>query len=167
MTQMDMYDVMMTSWHLVRNNWLVVDLRRRRIKPRNTNGSKIRSKIWKNTLPDSVTVLPSWPDKLSLKKRSGDFSTFSWNILGNFAENSDEWQVLAKMEREGLTEKVHKDKVLSFYFPDPDELPPPVLQFQEVKFRGNFMGVRLTPVRSISVTPDRNHCTKSWIWVSI
>jgi len=43
-------------------------------------------------------------------------------------------KVLAKMEREGLTEKVHKDKVLSFYFPDPDELPPPVLQFQEVDF---------------------------------
>jgi ATP-binding cassette subfamily F protein 2 len=43
-------------------------------------------------------------------------------------------KVLAKMEREGLTDKVHKDKVLSFYFPDPDQLPPPVLQFQEVCF---------------------------------
>jgi ATP-binding cassette subfamily F protein 2 len=43
-------------------------------------------------------------------------------------------KVLAKMEREGLTEKVVKDKVLSFYFPDPDPIPPPVLQFQSVGF---------------------------------
>jgi len=43
-------------------------------------------------------------------------------------------KVLAKMEREGLTERVHRDKVLSFTFPDPEELPPPVLQFQEVDF---------------------------------
>jgi len=43
-------------------------------------------------------------------------------------------KVLAKMEREGLTEKVSKDKVLEFYFPDPGHIPPPVLQFQEVSF---------------------------------
>jgi len=43
-------------------------------------------------------------------------------------------KVLAKMEREGLTERVVKDRVLNFGFPDPDPIPPPVLQFQSVTF---------------------------------
>jgi len=43
-------------------------------------------------------------------------------------------KVLAKMEREGLTEKVVRDKSLEFYFPDPDQLSPPVLQFVDVSF---------------------------------
>jgi len=47
-------------------------------------------------------------------------------------------KVLAKMEREGLTEKVQGEKSLEFYFPDPDPIPPPVLQFTEVCF--NYPG---------------------------
>ncbi|KAL2536299.1 ABC transporter F family member 1 [Forsythia ovata] len=43
-------------------------------------------------------------------------------------------KTLAKMERGGLTEKVVKDKVLVFRFPDVGKLPPPVLQFVEVSF---------------------------------
>ncbi|XAR59710.1 Adenosinetriphosphatase [Bertholletia excelsa] len=43
-------------------------------------------------------------------------------------------KTLAKMERGGLTEKVVKDKVLVFRFPDVGKLPPPVLQFVEVTF---------------------------------
>ncbi|PIN03553.1 putative transporter (ABC superfamily) [Handroanthus impetiginosus] len=41
---------------------------------------------------------------------------------------------LAKMERGGLTERVVKDKVLTFRFTDVGKLPPPVLQFVEVTF---------------------------------
>ncbi|MEI4393806.1 ABC-F family ATP-binding cassette domain-containing protein, partial [Streptococcus anginosus] len=43
-------------------------------------------------------------------------------------------KTLAKMERGGLTEKVVKDKVLVFRFPDVGKLPPPVLQFVDVTF---------------------------------
>ncbi|RLM97914.1 ABC transporter F family member 1 [Panicum miliaceum] len=43
-------------------------------------------------------------------------------------------KTLAKMERGGLTEKVVRDRVLVFCFTDVGKLPPPVLQFVEVKF---------------------------------
>ncbi|GJX16863.1 zinc finger, CCHC-type containing protein [Tanacetum coccineum] len=43
-------------------------------------------------------------------------------------------KTLAKMERGGLTEKVTRDSVLVFRFIDVGKLPPPVLQFSEVKF---------------------------------
>ncbi|KAL5716993.1 ATP-binding cassette sub- F member 1 [Ranunculus cassubicifolius] len=43
-------------------------------------------------------------------------------------------KTLAKMERGGLTEKVARDSVLVFRFTDVGKLPPPVLQFSEVKF---------------------------------
>ncbi|KAL8496554.1 hypothetical protein ACS0TY_020301 [Phlomoides rotata] len=43
-------------------------------------------------------------------------------------------KTLAKMERGGLTEKVARDKVLTFRFTDVGKLPPPVLQFVEVTF---------------------------------
>jgi ATP-binding cassette subfamily F protein 2 len=43
-------------------------------------------------------------------------------------------KTLAKMERGGLTEKVVRDKVLTFRFTDVGKLPPPVLQFVELKF---------------------------------
>lgn len=43
-------------------------------------------------------------------------------------------KTLAKMERGGLTQKVTRDSVLVFRFPDVGKLPPPVLQFVEVSF---------------------------------
>jgi len=43
-------------------------------------------------------------------------------------------KVLAKMERDGLTEKVFKERTLEFYFPDPEPFSPPVLQFVDVAF---------------------------------
>lgn len=43
-------------------------------------------------------------------------------------------KTLAKMERGGLAEKVVKDKVLTFRFTDVGKLPPPVLQFVDLKF---------------------------------
>lgn len=43
-------------------------------------------------------------------------------------------KTLAKMERSGLAEKVVRDKVLTFRFTDVGKLPPPVLQFVDLKF---------------------------------
>lgn len=43
-------------------------------------------------------------------------------------------KVLAKMVREGLTEKVSVDKVVQFKFENVGKLPPPVLQFTNVAF---------------------------------
>uniref|UniRef100_A0A5B6ZWU0 ABC transporter domain-containing protein n=2 Tax=Davidia involucrata TaxID=16924 RepID=A0A5B6ZWU0_DAVIN len=43
-------------------------------------------------------------------------------------------KTLAKMERGGLTDRVVRDRVLIFRFPDVGKLPPPVLQFVEVTF---------------------------------
>ncbi|XP_031573996.1 ATP-binding cassette sub-family F member 2-like [Actinia tenebrosa] len=44
-------------------------------------------------------------------------------------------KVLAKMKAGGLTEKVFRDKTLSFYFPDCGKLPPPVISVQMMSFR--------------------------------
>ncbi len=41
---------------------------------------------------------------------------------------------MAKMERGGLTEKVVRDKVLTFRFMDVGKLSPPVLQFVDLTF---------------------------------
>jgi len=41
---------------------------------------------------------------------------------------------LARMQRGGLTEAVTKDRAVSFHFPDPEELSPPVMVFQNVSF---------------------------------
>lgn len=46
-------------------------------------------------------------------------------------------KTLAKMVAGGLTEKVSKDKTLSFYFPDCGKIPPPVIMVQNVSFRYN------------------------------
>ena len=43
-------------------------------------------------------------------------------------------KTLAKMERGGLTEKVARDRILTFRFANVGKLPPPVLQFVEVTF---------------------------------
>jgi len=44
-------------------------------------------------------------------------------------------KVLSKMVAGGLTEKVTRDKVLSFYFPECGKLPPPVMMVQHVGFK--------------------------------
>jgi ATP-binding cassette subfamily F protein 2 len=43
-------------------------------------------------------------------------------------------KTLAKMVRGGLTEKVEVEKALDFKFPDPGNLPPPVLQCNDITF---------------------------------
>lgn len=43
-------------------------------------------------------------------------------------------KTLAKMVREGLTEKVVQEAIGDFKFPNPERLPPPVLMFQNVSF---------------------------------
>jgi len=44
-------------------------------------------------------------------------------------------KVLSKMVANGLTEKVARDKVLTFYFPDCGKLAPPVVQVQTMSFK--------------------------------
>lgn len=44
-------------------------------------------------------------------------------------------KILAKMVAGGLTERVAKDKALSFYFPDCGKIPPPVLMVQHVTYQ--------------------------------
>lgn len=43
-------------------------------------------------------------------------------------------KVLAKMIRDGLTEKVSTERVVKMHFEDAGKLPPPVLQFDDVAF---------------------------------
>lgn len=43
-------------------------------------------------------------------------------------------KVLAKMVREGLTEKVEMDRVVKFKFENVGKLPPPVLQVRTVLY---------------------------------
>jgi len=43
-------------------------------------------------------------------------------------------KTLARMERSGLTSVVRREKAISFAFPDPEDLPPPVLVFQGVSY---------------------------------
>lgn len=44
-------------------------------------------------------------------------------------------KTLAKMVQGGLAEKVQVDHALEFYFPDPGNIPPPVIMVQEVSFK--------------------------------
>ncbi|KAA3677359.1 ATP-binding cassette, subfamily F, member 2 [Paragonimus westermani] len=44
-------------------------------------------------------------------------------------------KVLQKMVSGGLAERVQSEKTLTFYFPDPGTIPPPVIQVQQVSFR--------------------------------
>lgn len=46
-------------------------------------------------------------------------------------------KTLAKMVQAGLAEKVETDHNLEFYFPDPGQIPPPVIMVQNVSFRYN------------------------------
>merc|ERR1711970_1050183 len=44
-------------------------------------------------------------------------------------------KTLKKMVDGGLTERVSRDKTVTFYFPDCDNIPPPVLMVQHVSFK--------------------------------
>jgi len=50
------------------------------------------------------------------------------------AQAKSKAKLLAKIEENGITEKVVQDKVFIFRFEDPGPLPPPVMQFQRVGF---------------------------------
>eukprot|EP00889_Picochlorum_renovo_P005103 jgi/Picre1/32133/NNA_007480.t1 len=60
---------------------------------------------------------------------SGNYDTAK---LARQAQSKE--KVLAKMVRDGLTEKVETEKVVKFSFENVGKLPPPVLQFTEVTF---------------------------------
>lgn len=44
-------------------------------------------------------------------------------------------KTLAKMVAGGLTEKVEKDKTVSFHFPSCGPIPPPVIMVQNVRYQ--------------------------------
>ena len=44
-------------------------------------------------------------------------------------------KTVKKMMDNGLTEKVHVDRSISFHFPDCGEIPPPVIMIQNVSFK--------------------------------
>jgi len=50
------------------------------------------------------------------------------------AQAQSKEKTLARMQEKGLTEAVTKDHVVTFRFPDPGKLPPPVCQFVDVTF---------------------------------
>jgi len=50
------------------------------------------------------------------------------------AQAQSKEKTLARMTEKGLTEAVTKDHVITFRFPDPGKLPPPVCQFVDVTF---------------------------------
>lgn len=46
-------------------------------------------------------------------------------------------KILDKMEADGLTKPVARERNFQFTFPDTEKLPPPVLPFQDVSFSYN------------------------------
>ncbi len=50
------------------------------------------------------------------------------------AQAKSKEKTLARMQEKGLTEMVTDDRTLTFRFPDPGKLPPPVCQFSGVSF---------------------------------
>ena len=59
---------------------------------------------------------------------------FGHGTSKNAKQAQSKQKVLDKMVRGGLTEKPEVEKQLNFRFPDPGELPPPVLAFHDVSF---------------------------------
>lgn len=65
------------------------------------------------------------------------------NYIARFGKGSNAKQaqskekVLAKMVNSGLTEKAIDEKILNFYFPSCQKLPPPIIMVQNVSFRYN------------------------------
>ena len=67
-------------------------------------------------------------------------------------------KTLAKMTRGGLTESVAKDTKVSFAFPDPGYLPPPVIKFEDVHFRYPAMDKDLYEHVDFGVDLDSHIC---------
>ena len=59
---------------------------------------------------------------------------FGHGTSKNAKQAQSKQKVLDKMVRAGLTEKPDVEKMLNFRFPDPGDLPPPVLAFHDVSF---------------------------------
>ena len=59
---------------------------------------------------------------------------FGHGTSKNAKQAQSKQKVLDKMVRGGLTEKPEVEKQLNFRFPNPGELPPPVLAFHDVSF---------------------------------
>eukprot|EP01061_Rhynchopus_euleeides_P006540 TRINITY_DN1557_c0_g1_i1.p1 TRINITY_DN1557_c0_g1~~TRINITY_DN1557_c0_g1_i1.p1 ORF type:complete len:736 (+),score=324.71 TRINITY_DN1557_c0_g1_i1:29-2209(+) len=67
-------------------------------------------------------------------------------------------KTLEKMVRGGLTEAVAKDTRVSFMFPDPGNLPPPVIKFEDVHFRYPAMDKDLYEKVDFGIDLDSHVC---------
>ncbi len=69
-----------------------------------------------------------------IKSMKEYIARFGHGTSKNAKQAQSKQKVLDKMVRSGLTEKPEVEKQLNFRFPDPGELPPPVLAFHDVSF---------------------------------
>lgn len=69
-----------------------------------------------------------------IKSMKEYIARFGHGTSKNAKQAQSKQKVLDKMVRGGLTEKPEVEKQLNFRFPDPGELPPPVLAFHDVSF---------------------------------
>lgn len=69
-----------------------------------------------------------------IKSMKEYIARFGHGTSKNAKQAQSKQKVLDKMVRGGLTEKPEVEKQMNFRFPDPGELPPPVLAFHDVSF---------------------------------
>ena len=69
-----------------------------------------------------------------IKSMKEYIARFGHGTSKNAKQAQSKEKVLAKMIRNGLTEKPEEEKPLNFKFTDPGHLPPPVLAFHDVSF---------------------------------
>ena len=67
-------------------------------------------------------------------------------------------KTLAKMVRGGLTEAISRDRQVSFAFPDPGYLPPPIIKFEDVSFRYPSMDHDLYVELDFGIDLDSHIC---------
>merc|ERR1740139_44661 len=69
-----------------------------------------------------------------IKNMKDYVARFGHGTSKNAKQAQSKEKVLEKMVRAGLTEKPTVEKPMNFKFPDPSNLPPPVLSFRDVSF---------------------------------
>lgn len=69
-----------------------------------------------------------------IKSMKEYIARFGHGTSKNAKQAQSKQKVLDKMVRGGLTPKPEVEKQLNFRFPDPGDLPPPVLAFHDVSF---------------------------------
>lgn len=73
-------------------------------------------------------------EQAQIKKMKDYIAKFGHGTKKMARQAQSKEKTLAKMTRDGLTEAVQKERLIQMKFPDPDKIPPPVLQMQNVSF---------------------------------